>query len=83
MRVWYLTLEKLFGPAVSFSSTLKKVSCDQLCFGPLFTIALLSVIGLTQGNDLKMVKEKLNNELVDVVVTGWKVRERYLDPKTY
>lgn len=64
----------MFGSGVSLSSTLKKVSCDQLCYGPLFTGALLSIIGLTQGHDIKMIKEKLNNELVDVVLTGWKVR---------
>lgn len=53
--------------------TLSKVALDQLGFAPVFTVAILGSIGLLQGQSLSNIKVKLENEYVDIMLTGWKV----------
>ena len=58
IRVWYLTLEKWFGSGVTISTTLKKVGTDQLFFAPIFSGAIISVIGVSQAiSNLVMTKQ--------------------------
>lgn len=44
----------------------------QVGFSPIFTSVIISTIGLMQGMDLNHIRTKLKNELVDVILTGWK-----------
>jgi hypothetical protein len=36
-------------------------------------VVVISTIGLLQGMDVGHIKSKLQKELFDVVITGWKV----------
>ena len=49
IRLWYVKLEKWFGSGVTISTTLKKVGTDQLFFAPIFSAAIISVIGVSQA----------------------------------
>ena len=49
IRLWYLTLEKWFGSGVTVQSTIKKVATDQLLFAPIFSAAIIGVIGTSQS----------------------------------
>lgn len=71
-KTWYGILDKYFGskgPTVA----LKKVACDQLLFAPTFIIVLLSAIGAMQGNDIKSIKLKLEDEYIDILKNNYKV----------
>jgi len=50
----------------------------QIGFSPAFTVVIISTIGLLQGMDVEHIKTKLKNELLDVIVTGWKVNFGFL-----
>lgn len=63
----------MLGSSITVSATLSKVALDQIGFAPLFQIPVLTYIGLLQGQQLSAIKTKLENEWVDIVVTGWKV----------
>ena len=49
IRVWYLTLERWFGAGVTIKTTLRKVATDQLLFAPIFSAAIIGVIGTSQS----------------------------------
>ena len=79
-------MERIIGSGVTVRKTLSKVFLDQVGFAPIFTIGILSMIGLFQGQDKASLKAKLNDELVDIVVNGWKVRchsEFYVKPNRF
>ena len=61
------------GSGVTIQKTLAKVGLDQFGFSPIFTSGILTMIGLFQGQTLGSIKTKLNNELFDIVINGWKV----------
>ena len=71
-------MERIIGSGVTVRKTLSKVFLDQVGFAPIFTIGILSMIGLFQGQDKASLKAKLNDELVDIVVNGWKVRQNII-----
>ncbi|XP_071857814.1 mitochondrial inner membrane protein MPV17 [Bombus fervidus] len=71
-RTWYGILDKYIGSKGGIV-VLKKVSCDQLFFAPVFLIVLLSTIGILQGNDLEQLKEKLYNEYPDILKNNYKI----------
>ncbi len=73
IRTWYVRLERFMGSSVTLLTTIKKVALDQFGFAPIFTVGILGSIGLLQGLDVQGVKEKLDREFVDVMLTGWKV----------
>ena len=84
IRAWYLTLEKWFGSGVTIKTTLKKVGTDQLIFAPIFSAAIISVIGISQavsktiGNteENKKKYDKLQEEIISV---GIKLKGDYTD----
>lgn len=53
--------------------TVQKVFVDQFVFAPVFLAALLSVIGYTQHRDVEKVREKIQNEYVDILTTNYAV----------
>ena len=73
IRTWYVALEKIVGSGVTLKLTAAKVGLDQFLFAPIFTVVLLSGIGALQGQSLQEIRNKLDHELVDIVLTGWKV----------
>ena len=80
VRTWYLTMERFVGSGVTIQKTLTKVGLDQFGFSPIFTSGILTMIGLFQGQTLGSIKTKLDNELLDIVVNGWKVRILFTNP---
>ncbi|CAL7943482.1 unnamed protein product [Xylocopa violacea] len=71
-RTWYGILDKYIGSKGGVV-VLKKVTCDQLLFAPAFLGALLSTIGVLQGNDLEHIKIKLYNEYPDILKSNYKL----------
>ena len=67
-------MERFVGSGVTIQKTLAKVGLDQFGFSPIFTSGILTMIGLFQGQTLGSIKTKLDNELFDIVINGWKVR---------
>ncbi|KAJ8670585.1 hypothetical protein QAD02_001844 [Eretmocerus hayati] len=71
-RTWYGLLDKYVG-SKGAKVVLKKVVYDQLLFTPIFVAALLSVISVTQGNDVTNTKLKLEDEYVDILLNNYKL----------
>ena len=72
-------MERIVGSGVTIQKTLTKVALDQLGMAPVFTVGILTLIGLFQGQNLQNIKTKLNDELMDIVINGWKVSHTYWD----
>lgn len=53
--------------------TLEKVFVDQFVFAPLFLGGLISIIGFTQHFDIVKVKDKLQNEYLDILKSNYYV----------
>ena len=70
-------MERIVGSGVTIQKTLTKVALDQLGMAPVFTVGILTLIGLFQGQNLQNIKTKLNDELMDIVINGWKVSHTY------
>ena len=68
-------MERFLGSQISLKVTMSKVAIDQIGFSPIFTGIIISTIGLMQGMDLESLKQKLKEEYVDVILTGWSVRD--------
>jgi len=73
IRVWYLSLERMTGSAITIKATVSKLALDQVCFAPIFQIPVLTYIGILQGHKLTDIKTKVENEWADIVLTGWKI----------
>lgn len=71
-RTWYGILDKHIGSKGGIV-VLKKVSCDQLLFAPVFLAVLLSTIGIFQGNSVEELQMKLKNEYLDILKNNYKV----------
>ena len=61
IRVWYISLEKLFGTSVTIKTTLLKVGTDQLFFAPIFTAAIMGMIGTSQAISTNIGDDKSKN----------------------
>lgn len=53
--------------------TVQKVCVDQFVFAPFFLAALLSVIGYSQHQDVEKVKDKIQNDYVDILTSNYAV----------
>ncbi|XP_001607629.1 protein Mpv17 isoform X1 [Nasonia vitripennis] len=71
-RTWYGILDRHFG-SKGATAVLKKVTCDQFLFAPTFIVVLLSAIGLSQGNDMKSIKLKLEDEYLEILKNNYKL----------
>lgn len=71
-RTWYGILDKHIGSKGGIV-VLKKVSCDQLLFAPVFLAVLLSTIGIFQGNSVEELQMKLKNEYLDILKNNYKL----------
>ena len=84
IRLWYLTLEKWFGSGVTISTTLKKVGTDQFIFAPIFSAAIISVIGTSQAIS-KVIMSKEDREIkyhafkYDVLKVSHNLKRDYTD----
>jgi len=76
VRTWFITLEKAFGPVITFRKTVQKVVVDQVGFMPVSQSIILTSLGCLQGLDFAQIKAKWKNEIATVVTTGWKVRQQ-------
>ncbi|EEB10887.1 protein Mpv17, putative [Pediculus humanus corporis] len=72
LRVWYGFIDKIFSEK-NKTTAVKKMLVDQLLFAPVFLAAVLSVIGITQGNSLKSTYEKVSNEYSDILKTNYTI----------
>ena len=83
IRVWYLTLEKWFGAGVTVNATFKKVATDQLFFAPLFSAAIISVIGTSQAVSKTILDSKESNKYEilkkDISLVGSRLKADYID----
>jgi hypothetical protein len=52
LRMWYVRLDKLIKPAVSYRP-LRMMAVDQLCFAPSFMALFLVVNKMSQGNSIQ------------------------------
>lgn len=68
---WYRFLAKMFGGTKM--ATLKMVCCDQLLFAPPFLTFFLSGMEVLKGQNYTAIKQKLNEDLVDVLKTNYKI----------
>ena len=73
IRSWYLLLEKMIGTTVTLPKVLFKVSLDQIFFMPLNQAMVLVSLGLLKRHNTSTILEELNQKLVNIVKTGWKV----------
>eukprot|EP00093_Oithona_nana_P012083 12083.XXX_83810_82989_1 [CDS] Oithona nana genome sequencing. len=73
VRTWFITLEKAFGPVITFRKTVQKVVVDQVGFMPVSQSIILTSLGCLQGLDFAQIKAKWKNEIATVVTTGWKI----------
>ena len=76
-------MEKWFGAGVTIKTTLKKVGTDQFLFAPIFSAAIISVIGTSQAVS-KMIssvedKEKYATLQHDILAMGNKLKADYTD----
>ncbi|KAG7205823.1 hypothetical protein KM043_007764 [Ampulex compressa] len=71
-RTWYGILDKYIGSKGGIV-VMKKVLCDQLLFAPSFVAVLLVSIGTLQGNDLKHLRVKLENEYPEILWNNYKL----------
>ena len=84
IRVWYLTLERWFGAGVTVKTTLAKVGTDQLAFAPIFTAAIIGVIGSSQSVTNSILTPQRDKTAVQVLKTDMamvrqKLRAEYVD----
>lgn len=73
IRSWYLLLEKMIGTTVTIPKVLFKVSLDQIFFMPFNQAMVLVSLGLLKNHNTSTIVEELNQKLVNIVKTGWKI----------
>ena len=84
IRMWYLTLERWFGAGVTIKTTLRKVAADQLLFAPIFSAAIIGVIGTSQSISkiafsLEEDKKKFTALQEDIFTVAKKLKADYKD----
>ena len=84
IRMWYLKLEKIFGPSVTIKSTLGKVATDQFGFAPIFTGVIIGVIGTSQSltnyvRQSEPQEKKYDTLRQDISNIGKKLKAEYVD----
>ncbi|XP_049951390.1 protein Mpv17-like isoform X2 [Schistocerca serialis cubense] len=72
LRTWFGFLDSRF-KGRSAIIVVKKVALDQLCFVPLFLGVLVSIIGFGNGKSVDQVKEKLEADYPDIMMTNYKI----------
>ncbi|XP_049854463.1 protein Mpv17-like isoform X5 [Schistocerca gregaria] len=72
LRTWFGFLDSRF-KGRSAIIVVKKVALDQLCFVPVFLGVLVSIIGFANGKSLDQVKEKLEADYPDIMMTNYKI----------
>lgn len=72
LRTWFGFLDSNF-KGRSAIIVVKKVALDQLCFVPIFLGSLVSIIGLANGKSVDQVKEKLQADYKDIMITNYKI----------
>ena len=75
VRTWFVTLDKAFGPVITFRKTVQKVVVDQIAFMPVSQSIILCSLGCLQGLDFAQIKAKWWNEFPTTVTTAWKVNK--------
>uniref|UniRef100_A0A8D8EV70 Mitochondrial inner membrane protein Mpv17 n=1 Tax=Culex pipiens TaxID=7175 RepID=A0A8D8EV70_CULPI len=71
LRKWYGVLDKHVTGRTKATTTLKKVTLDQLVFAPIFLGTLIGTIGALQGNNRAEIERKLRNEYPDILLTNY------------
>lgn len=73
LRLWYGTLERLFGAGRQPRAALKKVVVDQLVFAPAFLASILALVPLTNGLSWAETQQKLNADYWPVLKANYQV----------
>lgn len=71
LGVWYRVLARVFGGTKM--ATVKMVFCDQILFAPPFLTFFLAGMEVLKGQNLTGIKQKLEDDLVHVVKTNYKI----------
>lgn len=73
LRKWYGLLDRRVTAKTPAGKTLQKVFFDQFVLAPFFLASLVSVIGLSQHQNISHVRQKLENEYVDILLSNYYV----------
>ncbi|KAF4533027.1 hypothetical protein B566_EDAN000719 [Ephemera danica] len=73
LRLWYGTLERLFGSARHPKVAFKKVATDQLVFAPTFLASILTLVPLTNGHSWQKAKAKLGADYWTVLKANYQL----------
>lgn len=68
--MWYLALERLYGPATSLKVSLAKMATDQVFAAPVFTGLFFGVNGLLERKRLEEIGAKLKRDLWSTLKVG-------------
>ena len=63
----------MIGTTVTITKVLFKVSLDQIFFMPFNQAMVLVSLGLLKNHNTSTIVEELNQKLVNIVKTGWKI----------
>ncbi|XP_065333291.1 protein Mpv17-like [Cloeon dipterum] len=73
LRLWYGTLQSLFGTGGQPKVALKKVVLDQVLFAPAVLASILTIVPLANGQSLNEAKEKLGKEYWPVLKANYQI----------
>lgn len=55
------------------STAVKKVAADQLIFAPGFLVIFITALTLLNGGNMRTIKNKLDLEYTDIILTNWTI----------
>ncbi|XP_030745381.1 protein Mpv17-like [Sitophilus oryzae] len=73
LSIWYKVLQRKFGSDKTLQTGIKKMSCDQLLFAPVFLLVFVSSVEVLHGNNMEGIKDSLRKKYKDIVITNWKI----------
>ncbi|CAH0558171.1 unnamed protein product [Brassicogethes aeneus] len=78
ISAWYKFLDKKFTAQVrqlanKKTAVFKKVALDQLIFAPVFIAAIISVIDLSEGGEVRKIPCELGKKYPDILLANYKL----------
>ena len=71
-RTWYMALDKIVGTRVPYFG-LKKMAIDQICFAPPFMASVVSLLRLSNGENLDQVWNSLKRDYLRLLIGNYKL----------
>lgn len=70
--MWYVSLDRMF-PINNRKSAIKKLACDQICFGPFIQALGLVTIEFMKSRSLEKVKDNYLRNYKEILINSYKV----------